>query len=95
MPTVAATLPRTGPRRAPKTAALIITPIDSPRRSSGTRAVSHVNAATHERALPNPPTNRVRTSSHAVSATPNARLVKDMRSNPTSAAAFTPARDAT
>src|SRR5918997_1734943 len=75
-PTMAAALPRTGPSIAPKTAALSMMPINSPRLSSGARVVSHVNAATHESELPNPPTNRASTSTHAASASPNARQVR-------------------
>jgi hypothetical protein len=56
--------------------------------------VSHVNAATHESALPNPPTNRARTSIQTASASPKARLVRDIMANPTSAVAFTPMRAA-
>ena len=91
---MAATLPSTGPRSAPTTAELIITPINSARRSSGARSTSQVNAATHERALPNPPINRVATSSHVVSTSANITLVMDMRINPTMAVTLTPERDA-
>jgi hypothetical protein len=94
-PTMAAALPKAGPRRAPTTAALSITPISSPRRSSGARATSHVKAATHERALPNPPTNRVTTSSHVSSASANPTLVRLISARPTRAAALTPTREAT
>src|SRR5215211_4730596 len=93
-PTVAATLPSTGPRSAPTTAALTITPIISARRSSGARSTSQVNAATHESALPNPPANRTATSSHAVSTSANITLVTDIRINPTRAVIFTPEREA-
>jgi hypothetical protein len=93
-PTVAATLPSTGPRIAPITAALTITPIISARRSSGARSTSQVNAATHESALPNPPANRTATSSHVVSTSANITLVKDIRINPTRAVILTPEREA-
>ena len=56
--------------------------------------MSQVNAATHESELPNPPTNRASTSTHAASARPKARLVADMRMSPVSAAALTPDREA-
>ena len=95
MPTVAAALPRTGPSRAPKTAALIMTPISSPRRSSGARAVSHVNAATHESELPKPARKRVKTSIGTDSASPKRRLIAERRVSPTSAAALTPTLEAT
>jgi hypothetical protein len=93
-PTMAATLPKAGPSRAPTTAALSITPISSPRRSSGARATSQVNAATQESALPNPPTNRVTTSSQVSSASAKPRLVRLIRARPTRAAVLTPAREA-
>lgn len=80
--------------KAPKTAALIMMPISSPLLSSGARAVSHVKAATHERALPKPPTNRASTSREAASARPKARLVRDIRIKPTRAATLTPALEA-
>ena len=93
-PTVAATLPSTGPSRAPTTAALTITPINSARRSSGARSTSQVKAATHESALPNPPAKRASTSNHVVSASANMTLVTDIRINPTRAVVLTPDREA-
>jgi hypothetical protein len=93
-PTVAATLPSTGPSSAPNTAALTITPIISARRPSGARSTSQVNAATHESALPNPAASRSTTSCHASSANPKSRLVTDIRTSPLNAVGLTPIRAA-
>ena len=92
VPIAAARLPRTGPRRAPATAAESVTPISSPRRSRGAPAVSQLTAAVQEQALPMPPANRVRTRTQKLSASPNTRLVTDMSPSPRRTVALTPSR---
>ena len=53
-----------------------------------------MNAATHESALPNPPTNRTSTSSDVASTSANITLVTDIRVKPTRAVTLTPDREA-
>ncbi len=91
IPITSASVPIAGPTIVPATAAPIVVPISSPRRSRGAAPATQASAPAHEAAPPMPWTKRARTRSSAEFANANITQVTTSRPMPSSTVARTPA----
>ena len=93
-PSTSASAPTTGPSSAPPTAAAIVVPSISPRRSRGAAVATQAMAPAHDAAPPTPWAKRAMSSTRIESPKAKATLETLIRPSPSSTVARTPARAA-
>jgi hypothetical protein len=92
VPTVFATAPTIGPKRAPITAAPSAVPSSSPRRSCGAAVASQASPAAHVHAPATPWRKRAASSTMGVELQPNTSVAALISARPSSATVRSPSR---
>ena len=93
-PSACASVPITGPNRAPPIPAASAPPIALPRRCAGTSAISQARLPAHVQAPPKPCTTRAASSRTMLPTRPKARLEVPIRPRPMYSVMRGPARSA-